>query len=77
MDILFSCPECQQHVVIDATGAGLLVDCPTAAGKFASPVPSTRNRIPRQATNAPGQTRKRPSPQVDPPSANNYQKPKN
>jgi hypothetical protein len=28
MDILFSCPECQQHVVIDAAGAGLLVGCP-------------------------------------------------
>jgi uncharacterized Zn finger protein len=28
MDIAFCCPECQQRMVIDEAGAGLLVACP-------------------------------------------------
>ena len=28
MDISFGCPECQQHMVIDEAGAGLVVACP-------------------------------------------------
>ena len=40
MDILFSCPECQQHVVIDAAGAGLLVDCPNCSREVRVPGPA-------------------------------------
>ena len=39
MDILFSCPECQQHVVIDAAGAGLVVDCPNCGREVRVPGP--------------------------------------
>jgi uncharacterized Zn finger protein len=28
MDIRFSCPKCEHHMVIDETGAGLTVQCP-------------------------------------------------
>jgi len=28
MDIRFSCPACEHHLVIDETGAGLVIQCP-------------------------------------------------
>jgi len=28
MDIRFSCPKCGHHMVIDAAGAGMVVQCP-------------------------------------------------
>lgn len=28
MDIRFSCPKCEHHMVIDEAGAGMIVKCP-------------------------------------------------
>ena len=28
MDIRFSCPKCEHHMVIDEAGAGMIVQCP-------------------------------------------------
>jgi DNA-directed RNA polymerase subunit M/transcription elongation factor TFIIS len=39
MDIAFGCPQCQQHVVIDEAGAGLLVACPKCGREIRVPSP--------------------------------------
>jgi DNA-directed RNA polymerase subunit M/transcription elongation factor TFIIS len=43
MDIRFSCPACGHHMVIDAAGAGMIVECP-ACGKDA-PVPKSIEKV--------------------------------
>jgi len=79
MDILFSCPECQQHVVIDATGAGLLVDCPNCGREIRVPGPvDPKPNPPAKPANAPRPDKEKTvALKWTPPSANNYQKPKN
>jgi len=37
MDISFYCKKCGQHIVIDAAGAGQLVDCPKCGVNFVVP----------------------------------------
>jgi DNA-directed RNA polymerase subunit M/transcription elongation factor TFIIS len=37
MDISFGCPGCQQHMVIDEAGAGLLVPCPKCGQEIRVP----------------------------------------
>ena len=38
MDITFSCPLCEQHMVIDEAGAGLIVPCPKCAQEVRDPL---------------------------------------
>ena len=46
MDITFSCQACGQHLVIDAAGAGLVIECPkcgqdVSIPKLPEPQPSS------------------------------------
>jgi len=59
MDITFDCGKCGQHIAIDASGAGQLVDCPTCG--TALKVPS--HSQPVAAINAPAP---RPAPTSSP-----------
>jgi hypothetical protein len=36
-DISFSCPNCQQHLVVDEAGAGMQISCPTCAATVTIP----------------------------------------
>jgi transcription elongation factor Elf1 len=36
-DITFTCPRCQQGLVIDEEGAGMMVECPTCAQLLSVP----------------------------------------
>jgi DNA-directed RNA polymerase subunit RPC12/RpoP len=37
MDIVFNCPECQQELAVDSSGAGTEIECPTCGGKITVP----------------------------------------
>jgi hypothetical protein len=37
MDINFKCPHCNQDLTVDATGAGLQIDCPSCAQSIVVP----------------------------------------
>jgi DNA-directed RNA polymerase subunit RPC12/RpoP len=37
MDIVFNCPECQQELAVDNSGAGSEIECPTCGGKITVP----------------------------------------
>ncbi len=37
MDITFNCPKCQQHLVVDESGAGMTVPCPTCGADISIP----------------------------------------
>jgi DNA-directed RNA polymerase subunit RPC12/RpoP len=37
MEIIFNCPECQQELAVDSSGAGTEIDCPTCGGKITVP----------------------------------------
>jgi|HubBroStandDraft_5_1064220.scaffolds.fasta_scaffold520214_2 hypothetical protein len=78
MDILFSCPECQQHVVIDADGAGLLVDCPNCSREIRVPGPIDLKRVPdtKPATVPRPDKEKTVALKWTPPSSSTRQKPK-
>jgi len=36
-DITFTCARCNQHLVVDAAGAGMMVSCPTCNGRLVVP----------------------------------------
>ena len=36
-DIHFNCPRCQQKLVIDAAGAGIIINCPTCTHMLSVP----------------------------------------
>ncbi|HUJ10604.1 MAG TPA: hypothetical protein VL171_11315 [Verrucomicrobiae bacterium] len=38
-DITFTCPRCNQRLVVDAAGAGMMVSCPTCHGRLVVPEP--------------------------------------
>ena len=78
MDILFSCPECQQHVVIDAAGAGLLVDCPNCGREVRVPGPVDLKRNPdTKPANIPRPDKEKTvALKWTPPSSSTRQKPK-
>jgi hypothetical protein len=78
MDILFSCPECQQHVVIDADGAGLLVDCPNCGREVRVPGALDLKQGPdaKPASTARPDKEKTVALKWTPPSASTRQKPK-
>ena len=39
MDIVFNCPNCEQELAVDQTGAGTQIDCPSCGEKIT--IPST------------------------------------
>jgi DNA-directed RNA polymerase subunit RPC12/RpoP len=41
MDIIFKCPECEQELAVDSTGAGSEIDCPSCGEKIVIPEQST------------------------------------
>jgi len=43
MDIIFNCPECQQELAVDSSGAGTEIDCPTCGGKITVPQAHPKN----------------------------------
>jgi hypothetical protein len=55
MDIIFNCPECQQELAVDNSGAGTEIDCPTCGVKITvpqAPRPSTAAPAPPEAGHA-------------------------
>ena len=46
MDIIFNCPECQQELAVDNSGAGSEIDCPTCGGKIMVPQAPRPNAAP-------------------------------
>ncbi|MCP5523657.1 MAG: hypothetical protein H7A46_19125 [Verrucomicrobiales bacterium] len=39
MDVSFHCPHCQQELVVDASGAGSMIICPTCEAEISIPEP--------------------------------------
>jgi hypothetical protein len=39
MDFTFNCPNCKQEMVVDSTGAGTEVDCPSCGATITIPAP--------------------------------------
>ncbi|HTJ01086.1 MAG TPA: hypothetical protein VL527_19540 [Dongiaceae bacterium] len=37
MDIIFKCPECEQELAVDSTGAGTEIECPSCGEKIVIP----------------------------------------
>lgn len=42
MDIIFDCPNCQQELAVDSTGAGTEIDCPSCGETITIPKESTK-----------------------------------
>jgi DNA-directed RNA polymerase subunit RPC12/RpoP len=41
MDIIFNCPECEQELEVDSSGAGSEIECPSCGQKILIPQPGT------------------------------------
>jgi DNA-directed RNA polymerase subunit RPC12/RpoP len=41
MDIIFNCPQCQQELEVDSSGAGSEIDCPSCGETIVIPPPGT------------------------------------
>jgi transcription elongation factor Elf1 len=46
MNIAFNCDKCGQHVVIDETGAGMTVPCPTCGADLTVPIAGSVSELP-------------------------------
>ena len=46
MDIVFNCPNCQQELEVESTGAGTQIECPTCHEAITVPEPQTPTHIP-------------------------------
>jgi DNA-directed RNA polymerase subunit RPC12/RpoP len=56
MDIIFNCPECEQELEVDSSGAGTEIDCPSCGEKILIPQPGTegtRTAAPADTGNIP------------------------
>jgi DNA-directed RNA polymerase subunit RPC12/RpoP len=56
MDIIFNCPECEQELEVDSSGAGTEIDCPSCGEKILIPQPGTegtRTATPTDTGNIP------------------------
>jgi hypothetical protein len=42
MDIIFNCPECEQELEVDSSGAGSEIDCPSCGETIGIPQPGTK-----------------------------------
>ena len=43
MDIVFDCPNCNQELAVDSSGAGSQIDCPSCGATIAIPEKSTKS----------------------------------
>jgi DNA-directed RNA polymerase subunit RPC12/RpoP len=56
MDVIFSCPKCEQELAVDSTGAGTEINCPSCGETIVIPAPElVVNRT--GVDNAPGAPR--------------------
>ena len=55
MDIVFNCPNCEQELAVDQTGAGSQIDCPACGEKITIPSTAkvTTSALPTPAAPAP------------------------
>ena len=56
MDIIFNCPECEQELEVDSSGAGTEIDCPSCGETILIPAPGTegtRTAAPADTGNIP------------------------
>ncbi|HUJ71326.1 MAG TPA: hypothetical protein VLZ30_03725 [Verrucomicrobiae bacterium] len=49
MDICFSCPGCETHLVIDEAGAGLVIKCPECNCDLTVPQVAEKKSVPAPA----------------------------
>ena len=57
MDVIFSCPKCDQELAVDSSGAGTEIDCPSCGESIVSPSPDGNSRPllrPEAVPGAPG-----------------------
>lgn len=40
MDVIFSCPKCEQELAVDSTGAGSQIECPSCGESIVIPEPN-------------------------------------
>jgi DNA-directed RNA polymerase subunit RPC12/RpoP len=50
MDISFKCPNCDQELEVDASGAGSTIECPSCAHSISVPVPAVESPPPAGET---------------------------
>lgn len=43
MDLTFHCPHCQQELMVDASAAGQVIQCPTCNSEIGVPMPDVTN----------------------------------
>lgn len=43
MDLTFNCPHCQQELMVDASAAGQVIQCPTCNAEIGVPMPDVTN----------------------------------
>jgi len=41
MDVIFNCPECEQELAVDSSGAGTQINCPACGKSIVIPEPET------------------------------------
>jgi predicted RNA-binding Zn-ribbon protein involved in translation (DUF1610 family) len=46
MDIVFDCPNCNQELAVDSSGAGSQIDCPSCGETITIPAKSTKSAAP-------------------------------
>lgn len=56
MDIIFNCPECEQELEVDSSGAGSEIDCPSCGEKILIPQPGTEGTRTLTSTDTSGNT---------------------
>jgi DNA-directed RNA polymerase subunit RPC12/RpoP len=66
MDISFHCANCGQHILIDESGAGMKVDCPSCKQSLIVPIKSAP-AVASKALDKSQESRAAPSPQHPPP----------
>src|SRR6266852_1757910 len=49
MDVIFSCPKCDQELAVDSSGAGSEINCPSCGEAIVIPAPERSTRRPRAA----------------------------
>jgi len=54
MDIVFDCPNCEQELAVDSSGAGTDIECPSCHETITIPDKSTKPAAPEEAPPVPG-----------------------
>src|SRR5206468_10758318 len=44
MDVIFTCPKCDQELAVDSSGAGSEIDCPACGESIVIPSPDSASR---------------------------------